>query len=79
MRLASSRIFELIKDGVLPSVTIGRSRRIRRQDLAAYVAGLRHMPAPVPKPAGEAHPAPIRAAAPRPPRPDWPGGRPDVA
>lgn len=40
LRIARRRIFELIKDGSLPSVKIGRSRRIRRDDLLEYVAGL---------------------------------------
>lgn len=40
LRIARRRVFELLKDGTLPSVKIGRSRRIRSTDLAAYVAEL---------------------------------------
>lgn len=37
LHIARRRVFELIRDGQLPSVLIGRSRRIRTTDLAAYV------------------------------------------
>ena len=40
LRIARRRVFEMIRDGSLPSVKIGRSRRIRSADLAAYVANL---------------------------------------
>lgn len=40
LRIARRRVFEMIRDGSLPSVKIGRSRRIRSVDLAAYVANL---------------------------------------
>jgi excisionase family DNA binding protein len=40
LRIARRRVFELLKNGTLPSVKIGRSRRIRSTDLAAYVAEL---------------------------------------
>ena len=40
LRIARRRVFDLIREGKLPSVTIGRSRRIRSSDLAAYVAEL---------------------------------------
>jgi len=40
LRIARRRVFEMIRDGSLPSVKIGRSRRIRSTDLAAYVAKL---------------------------------------
>ena len=40
LRIARRRLFDLIREGTLPSVKIGRSRRIRRQDLHEYVAGL---------------------------------------
>lgn len=40
LRIARRRVFELIKSGELESVKIGKSRRIRRDDLAKYVAGL---------------------------------------
>jgi excisionase family DNA binding protein len=41
LRIARRRVFEMIRDGSLPSVKIGRSRRIRSADLAAYVANLK--------------------------------------
>ena len=40
LRIARRRVFELLKSGTLPSVKIGRARRIRSTDLAAYVAEL---------------------------------------
>jgi excisionase family DNA binding protein len=40
LRIARRRVFEILRDGTLPSVKIGRSRRIRSTDLAAYVAKL---------------------------------------
>jgi excisionase family DNA binding protein len=40
LHIARHRVFELIKDGRLPSVKIGRSRRVRSADLAAFVARL---------------------------------------
>jgi excisionase family DNA binding protein len=40
LHIARRRVFELIKNGQLPSVRIGTSRRIRSTDLAEYVARL---------------------------------------
>ena len=40
LHIARRRVFELIKDGRLTSVKIGRSRRIRSADLAQYVERL---------------------------------------
>lgn len=40
LRIARRRVFDLIREGKLPSVLIGSSRRIRSADLAAYVAKL---------------------------------------
>jgi excisionase family DNA binding protein len=40
LHIARRRVFELIRDGQLPSVKIGTSRRIRSSDLAEYVARL---------------------------------------
>ena len=40
LRIARSRVFDLMAGGQLPSVKIGRSRRITRQALEDYVAGL---------------------------------------
>jgi excisionase family DNA binding protein len=44
LRIARRRVFEMIRDGRLPSVKIGRSRRVRSIDLAAYVAKLAVVP-----------------------------------
>ena len=38
LAIGRSFLYELIADGTIPSVKIGRSRRIRRTDLEAYVA-----------------------------------------
>lgn len=40
LSLSRSRVYELLASGELPSIRIGRSRRIRRDDLIAYVDGL---------------------------------------
>jgi len=40
LHIARRRVFELIRDGQLVSVKIGRSRRIRSAALAEYVAHL---------------------------------------
>jgi excisionase family DNA binding protein len=40
LRIARRRIFEMIADGTLPSVKIGKSRRITRTALEEYVKGL---------------------------------------
>ena len=40
LRIARRRIFEMIADGTLPSVKIGKSRRITRAALEEYVKGL---------------------------------------
>ena len=40
LRIARRRVFAMLRDGTLPSVKIGRSRRIRSTDLTAYVAEL---------------------------------------
>jgi excisionase family DNA binding protein len=40
LQIGRTRVFGLISNGVLSSVKIGRSRRIRRRDLEAYVASL---------------------------------------
>lgn len=44
LRIARRRVFEMIRDGRLPSVKIGRSRRVRSTDLATYVAKLAVVP-----------------------------------
>ena len=40
LRIGRSRMFDLIREGVIQSVKIGASRRITRSALAAYVATL---------------------------------------
>jgi excisionase family DNA binding protein len=40
LRIARRRIFEMIGDGTLPSVKIGKSRRISRTALEDYIKGL---------------------------------------
>jgi len=40
LRIARRRVFEILRDGTLPSVKIGSSRRIRSTDLSTYVANL---------------------------------------
>jgi excisionase family DNA binding protein len=40
LRFSESYTKQLISKGVLPSVRIGRARRVRRGDLDAYVAHL---------------------------------------
>lgn len=44
LQIARRRIYELTAAGVLPSVKIGKSRRIRSTDLAAYVEQLADEP-----------------------------------
>lgn len=39
--LGRSKVYELIAAGELPSVQIGRARRVRREDLETYVRLLR--------------------------------------
>ncbi len=40
LRLSRSRVYELIYAGQLPSIKLGRSRRVRRSDVEAFVEGL---------------------------------------
>jgi excisionase family DNA binding protein len=40
LQIARRRIFEMIADGTLPSVKIGKSRRITRTALEDYVKGM---------------------------------------
>lgn len=40
LQIARRRIFEMVADGTLPSVKIGKSRRISRAALQDYVKGL---------------------------------------
>lgn len=41
LKVSESTVKRLIKNGELPTVLIGRSRRILRSDLDIYVAGLK--------------------------------------
>ena len=40
LKMSRSKVYGLIKDGQLHSVKIGGSRRLRKQDLLAYVDAL---------------------------------------
>jgi excisionase family DNA binding protein len=40
LRIARRRVWDLIREGQLASVKIGKSRRISRAALAEYIAGL---------------------------------------
>jgi excisionase family DNA binding protein len=40
LSVSRAKVYELIRSGVLPSVKIDGSRRIRLEDLTAYVASL---------------------------------------
>ncbi|MEU6365417.1 helix-turn-helix domain-containing protein [Streptomyces sp. NPDC046931] len=44
LRFGRSTVYELMADGALKYVKRGRSRRIRRSDLEAYVNNLEPMP-----------------------------------
>ncbi|WP_295693300.1 helix-turn-helix domain-containing protein [Lapillicoccus sp.] len=46
--MSRSTVYELVRSGVLPSVRIGGSRRIRGEDLARYVESLQRVRAGVP-------------------------------
>ena len=48
LSLSRSTVYELVRSGVLPSVRIGGSRRIRGEDLARYVESLQRVSAGVP-------------------------------
>jgi excisionase family DNA binding protein len=47
LQIARRRIFEMVADGTLPSVKIGKSRRISRAALQEYVKGLETRQQPV--------------------------------
>lgn len=46
LSMSRSRLYELIMDGTITSVMIGRRRYVRSADLTAYVAGLTDEAAP---------------------------------
>lgn len=41
LKVGRTTIYELLNSGALPSVKIGRCRRVLRSDLNAYIASLR--------------------------------------
>jgi len=42
LAMGRTKLFELLRDGTLPSVQIGRARRIRACDLEAFACGPDH-------------------------------------
>ena len=40
LKMSRSKVYGLIKQGALPSVKIGGSRRLRKQDIAQFVESL---------------------------------------
>jgi excisionase family DNA binding protein len=48
LSLSRTTVYELVRTGVLPSVRIGGSRRIRGEDLARYVDSLERISVGVP-------------------------------
>jgi excisionase family DNA binding protein len=40
LRCSPSKVKKIVADGSLPSVTVGRLRRVRRSDLDAYISSL---------------------------------------
>lgn len=57
LQIARRRIFGLIADGTLPSVKIGKSRRITRAALENYVKGLETYTQPAESAAARVAPA----------------------
>jgi len=43
LRIARSRAYELVADGTIPAVKIGRSVRIRRKELERWLEGQRYL------------------------------------
>ena len=43
LRIARSRACELIANGSIPAVKIGRSVRVRRKELESWLEGQRHL------------------------------------
>ena len=48
LSVGRSKVYELVRSGALPSVRIGGSRRVRGEDLAAYVDSLERVSASAP-------------------------------
>ncbi len=42
LRIARSRAYELVADGEIPSIRIGRSVRVNRRELDRWLEGRRH-------------------------------------
>lgn len=40
LQMSRSKVYEMLASGEIPSVSIGRSRRIHNRDLEAYLASL---------------------------------------
>ena len=43
LRIARSRTYELVANGTIPAVKIGRSVRVRRKELESWLEGQRYM------------------------------------
>jgi excisionase family DNA binding protein len=43
LRIARSRAYELVADGSIPAVKIGRSVRVRRKELESWLEGQRYL------------------------------------
>jgi excisionase family DNA binding protein len=43
LRIARSRAYELVADGTIPAVKIGRSVRVRRKELERWLEGQRYL------------------------------------
>ncbi len=43
LRVARSRAYELVADGTIPAVKIGRSIRVNRQELDRWLEGQRYL------------------------------------
>jgi excisionase family DNA binding protein len=46
LRIARSRAYELVADGSIPAVKIGRSVRVRRKELERWLEGQRYLNIP---------------------------------
>jgi excisionase family DNA binding protein len=43
LRIARSRAYELVANGTIPAVKIGRSVRVRRKELESWLEGQRYL------------------------------------
>ena len=46
LRIARSKAYELVADGSIPAVKIGRSVRVRRKELESWLEGQRYLNIP---------------------------------